>query len=147
MYRSAPLRTLQILFLICFGFQVYCWGWRWQGGTGNLLPRAVNLSYRTGAMNEGLETCRSRVRSQMMTEANNDNVMTMPRLKNQHLDSNSGHPHNQASNVPLCYADLLILNRTEWIFILNGWGRGIKTVYTQVRTRDTHITRPEYFIE
>jgi len=29
--------------------------------------------------------------------------------------------------------------------MLNGWGRGIKTVYTQIRTQDTHITRPALY--
>ena len=66
----------------------------------------------------------------------------MPRLKNQHLDSNSGHPDYEAITEPLCYVGLLTLNLSEWIFILNGWGRAIESVCTQIRTRDTHITRP-----
>jgi len=31
------------------------------------------------------------------------------------------------------------------IFILTGWGRGIKSVYTQIRTRDSQITRPALY--
>ena len=58
--------TYSCLFLISFGFQVYCWGWGGQGGTGP-----------TGALNEGLEwggdetclvLCGSRVWSQVITE-------------------------------------------------------------------------------
>ena len=40
----------------------------------------------------------------------------MPRLKNQHLDY-------EATTEPLCYVGLLSLIGSEWIFILNGWGK------------------------
>jgi len=65
----------------------------------------------------------------------------MPNLKNQHPDLNLGPTDHQATTEPLCYAGLLILNGTEWKIILSGWGRGIKAVYTQIRTRDTQIIR------
>jgi len=65
----------------------------------------------------------------------------LPKLKNQHPDLNWGPTDYQANTEPLCYAGLLILIWTEWIFILNGWGRGIKSVFTQIQTQDTQIMR------
>ena len=152
MYRGVPLCTYftdLCWFLISFGFQVHWWRWGGQSGMRNLLPRAVNLSYRTGALNGGLEWALKPVMY---------SVGNVPSSIPGHLHWKmfkgknptqiwTGDPQITRPTLNHCamLACLFWIELIGYSYWLHGWGRGIKSVYTQIRTRDTQVSRPALY--